>query len=262
MAGLQAQQIVSLACQIAKCPGYTSQAGQLLNAILSELCQSYDFVVARKNVTFNFATGATGLGYAPGCGPNPLPADYLRAENKAAFYNIAGTIYKMINVEQQEFDAFVQSPGMQSYPQYFYVDMAVSPPNMYVYYPASGAYPVTVRYFSQMADIATPETSATVPWFPNTNYLIRRLSGELMQLTGDDRANSYLGDNEESTPMGAGVLLRKYLKMQDDPEGRVKRVTLDRRLFQNSRYLKNTKIVGWAIAGLAVLPHLISYAVA
>ena len=55
---LQAQQIVSLALQIAKCTGFTSQAGQLLNAILSELCQTYDLVVARQNFTFNFNTSA------------------------------------------------------------------------------------------------------------------------------------------------------------------------------------------------------------
>src|SRR5258708_6141439 len=121
---LQAQQIVSLALQIAKAPGYTAQAGQLLNTILSELNQSYDLVVARKNFTFNFNTSATGLGYAAGCGPNPLPADYLRAPRGGHFYNIQGTIYKMVNIEQAEFDSFVQSPGHNSYPHRFYVALS------------------------------------------------------------------------------------------------------------------------------------------
>jgi hypothetical protein len=244
--GLQAQQIVSLALQIAKAPGYTTQGGQLLNAILQELCQSYDFVATRKNFQFLFSTGATdALGYQPGCGPNLMPADYLRAEHKAAFFNISGTIYKMINVDQQEFDAFVQSPGNQNYPSFFYVDMAQSPPAMYVYWPAGGAYAATVRYFAQMPDITQPETSATVPWFPNTNYLVRRLAGEIMLLTDDDRAGAFLGDNDEQTPQGAGVILRKYLTLQDDPEGRVKRIQLDRRFFKGPGILKNTKIVGW-----------------
>ena len=116
---------------------------------------------------------------------------------------------------------------------------------MYVYWPAGGAYPATVRYFSQMPDIATPETSTTVPWFPNTNYLIRRVAGEVMLLTDDDRASQFLGDNDEATPQGAGTLLRKYLTLQDDPEGRVKRVQYDRRFFKGPSILKNTKIVGW-----------------
>lgn len=243
---LQAQQIVTLSLQIAKAPGFTAQAGQLLNAILSELCQTYDLVVARKNFTFNFNTSATGLGYAAGCGPNPLPSDYLRAPRGGHFYNIQGTIYKMVNIEQAEFDAFVQSPGQNSYPERFYVDMSVSPPNLYVWYPASGAYPATVRYYSQMPDIPTPETSATVPWFPNQNYLIRRLAGEVMALTDDDRAAGYLSEDEQQYPQGAGVILRKYLTMQDDPDGRVKTVSLDQRRFGTSySKLPNTKTVGW-----------------
>jgi hypothetical protein len=243
---LQAQQIVSLALQIAKAPGYTAQAGQLLNSILSELCQTYDLVVIRQNFTFTFNTAASGLGYAPGCGPNPMPADYLRAPKGGHFYNISGTIYKMINVEQAEFDAFVQSPGQNSYPERFYVDMSVSPPNLYVWYPAAGAYAATVRYFRQMPDIATPEASTTVPWFPNQNYLIRRLAGEVMSITDDDRAPGYLSDDDKQYPQGAGVILRKYLTMQDDPDGRVKTVQLDPRRFgTSSSGLKNTKQVGW-----------------
>ena len=96
-----------------------------------------------------------------------------------------------------------------------------------------------------MPDITMPETSATVPWFPNTNYLVRRLAGEMMMLTDDDRAPAYLSAEEEQFPNGAGVILRRYLTMQDDPEGRVKRVHLDRRFFKGPTQLKNTKIVGW-----------------
>ena len=45
---LQAQQIVALATQIAKVPGYTLQAGQMLNMILADLAETYDLEVARK----------------------------------------------------------------------------------------------------------------------------------------------------------------------------------------------------------------------
>lgn len=245
---LQAQQICSLARQIAKCPGYTTQSGQLLNVILADLCQDYDFEICKKTTNFNFNTGQTDFnGYIPGCGPNLMPADFLRAAHKEAFYNIQGTIYKLVGVEQFEFDAFVQSAGSQSYPSMFYVDMSQSPPALYVYWPASGAYPATVRYYSQMPDIATPETSAVIPWFPNQKYLVTRTAGELMMLTNDDRAERYLGDTEtaDGSAFGAAAILKRYLKLKDDPENKVHRVQLDRRFFRGPNNLKNTKLVGW-----------------
>lgn len=246
---LTAAQICTLAAQTAKCPGYTSQAGQFLNAILQDLAQTYDFetVVKTYSSTFVLSTvSGPGNQYAAGCGPNPLPSDYLRAKNNEAMYYIQGVRYVMINVDQDEFDRMVQSPGLNNYPTIFYVDLGPvatgSVPNMYVWMPASGSYPFTVRYYPQLADITTPETSATVPWFPNQQYLLTRLAGQLMQLTNDDRYKEYLGDGA----YGAEGILRKYLELKDDPEGRVNTVQLDRRRFGGSyRNLPNTKIVGW-----------------
>lgn len=241
---LTAAQIVTLACQIAKAPGFTSQAGQWLNAVLSDLCQDYDFNVIRKNHTFNFSTSASGLGYAPGSGPNVMPSDFLRAYRNGSFYKISQVPYPMIGCKQEEFDRFVQQAGLASYPYMFYVDVSTAPAGLYVWPPASGAYPVTVRYQPQMADIATPETSTTVPWFPNTNYLITRVAGEVMKITNDDRWQAFLSDAEDSG--GAGDVLRKYLKMKDDPETAVNTVKLDRRLFGASMdRLRDTKQIGW-----------------
>jgi hypothetical protein len=238
---LQAQQIVSLACQISKCPAYTSQAGQFLNTLLQWLAQSYDFEVIRKTANFTFDTTSTGNGYVPGCGPNPMPADFLRAHKKGAFYMISGVPYTMIGYEQNEFDQFVQQAGNQAYPYAFYIDVSVSPANLYVWVPAAGAYPATVRYNPQVADIVTPETSTVVPWFPNTDYLIQGVAARLMQITNDDRMANFM-------EMSIGTL-DTYLKMKDDPESSgVKRVSLDRRLFGGSQWarLSNTKTIGWA----------------
>lgn len=244
---LTAAEICTLARQIAKCPGFTLQSGQLLNAILQELYQTYDFDVIRKTYTFNFDTAAgPAYGKAAGSGPNLLPADFLRVRNNEAIYSIQGTQYVMIGLEQDEFDALVQTTGLNNYPTNFYVDVSTDPAGLYVWMPASGAYPVILKYSPKITDIVTPETSADVPWFPNTNYLITRLAGELMRITNDDRAGQFLGDNTETTPMGAGVILRKYLQMKDNAGSTVKTVSLDRRMFGNSRVgLKNTKQVGW-----------------
>ena len=246
---LTSAQIVTLATQTAKCPGYTSQAGQYLNAILQDLAQTYDFETTVKVVSQNFVLSTVsgpGNQYIAGCGPNPMPADYLRAKNNEVIYYIQGVRYVMINLDEAEFDMLVQTAGFNTYPTNFYVDVAPKAsgnvPNMYVWPPASGAYPYTARYYPQMSDIATPESSATVPWFPNQQYLITRLAGQLMQLTNDDRYKEYLGDGA----FGSEGILRKYLELKDDPEGRVDTVKLDRRRFGPAfNGLRNTKLVGW-----------------
>lgn len=240
-------QIVSLATQAAKCPGFVSQAGQLLNAILSDLAQTYDFEINVKTFSFTFDTSTIYQQNDPGAGPNILPSDYLRAKNRENIYYIQGVRYVLIIVEQWEFDALVQTAGWSSYPQLGYADLALQAPfagqkGLMVWPPASGAYPVQIRYYAQPTDITTPETSSTVPWFANQNYLITRLTGELMKLTNDDRLEAFLGDGDQ----GAVGILRKYLQLKDDPEGRVKTVDLDRRRFGSSfRSLPNTKIIGW-----------------
>jgi hypothetical protein len=246
---LTSAQIVTLATQTAKCLGYTSQAGQFLNAILQDLCQTYDFETIVKTITFNFnlsQTSGPDNQYIAGCGPNPLPLDFLRCKNNEAIYYIQGVRYVMINLDQAEFDMLVQTAGFNSYPTNFYIDMAPKSQglacNLYCWVPASGAYPVTIRYYPQMADIPTPETSSVVPWFPNQQYLLTRLAGQLMQLTNDDRYKEYLGDGA----FGSEGILRKYLELKDDPEGRVNTVKLDRRRFGNSwSGLKDTKLIGW-----------------
>lgn len=245
---LTAAQIVTLACQTAKCPGYIQQAGQLLNYILSELCTDYDFALARKSINFNFSTSASGNGYAPGSGPNNMNADFLRVLRNGSFYQIQQVPYQLIGMEQDEFDLFVQQPGLNSYPYAYYVDTSLSPPGLFVWPPASGAFAATVRYGSLMPEITTPETSNVVPWFPNQNYLLTRLSGELMKLTNDTRCSQFLGDGQDDSgiAIGARAILNAYLKMKDNPETAVKRVGLDRRRFGSSTdRLKNTKKIGW-----------------
>lgn len=230
-----AAQIVDLANQIAKTPGFTAQAGSLLNVILADLCQNYDFDVIRKTYPFNFATSS-------GSGPYDLPADFLRTRYNEIFYTIQGVKYVMIQVDLAEFDAMVQQSGLQSYPVFYATDMSPTadgdPPVVYFWPPPSGAYPVTLRYQPQMADIATPETSTDVPWFPNQQYLITRLAGEMMRIADDSRQGDYVQQARDE--------LTEYLRMKDDSEGRAKTVKLDRRWFSpNFNNLPNTKTIGW-----------------
>jgi len=94
-----------------------------------------------------------------------------------------------------------------------------------------------------MPDIVTPQTSSVIPWFPNQNYLLTRMTGELCKGYDDDRAAALLGDDN---PGGSGYILRHYVQMKDDWTNRAKTVKLDRRRFGGSfQNLRNTKLVGW-----------------
>jgi hypothetical protein len=232
---LTAAQIVTLACQIAKSDGFTSQAGQMLNAILSDLCQAYDLDVTRQVDTFSFSVPTQS-------GPYVLTGDYLRANPEDVFYVIDGVPYMMISITLAEYDQLVQQAGLASYPTFYATDVSQSPTQMFVWPPPAGSYPVTVRYYRQMPDITTPETSSTVPWFPNQQYLITRLAGELCMLSDDERYAMLLGDG----PQGAVGILRSYLQMKDDKTQRASNVKLDRRRFGRSfNRLPNTKTIGW-----------------
>jgi hypothetical protein len=113
---------------------------------------------------------------------------------------------------------------------------------MVVYPPPSGNYSASIRYYSQMPDINTPETSSVVPWFVFQNYLVTRLAGELMKLADDTRAQEYLGEG----PNGAQGMLNRYLKLEGNRSDRAQMVSLDRRLFGSPMSkLPNTKTIGW-----------------
>lgn len=248
---LTAAQIVNLACQDAKCPGFTSQGGMFLNAALQDICQNYDHPLWETTTLFTF-NGVTGQG----SGPYALPADYLRTKvldgKDQCFYTINGVPYPMIQITKAEYDWLVQTPGFQSFPANYATDISgpnqpiTQPKNMFFWPPPNGSYLVTLRYYRQMPDIVTPETSAIVPWFPNTQILIRDVAGRLMGLTDDERQASYLGDDEKVFPLGSMTLLKRWLKNADDNEGSPHTVGLDRRRFGRPfDLLKNTKNIGW-----------------
>lgn len=228
---MTAAQIIANACRIAKCPGMSAIAGQQLNAILSDLCRTYDFDVARKTYSFSFNSGA-----GSNSGPYTLPADWLRGIDRSIFYTISGQPYVMVNISLEEYDMQSQTPGLSGYPEVYTTDLSVSPPVMFVWQPASGSYPVTARYYAQMPDITTPETSNVAPWFPHTDYLQTELAARMMDITDDTRASEF--------KMRAKDTLSHFLKMEGDTSGRALQVTLDRRSFKRNNNLPSTKIQG------------------
>ena len=295
---LTSAQIITLALQIAKVPRYTSQAGQILNSILSDLCQRWDLDLAKKTFNFNFTPATVPIGNLNvqlASGPFILPVDYLRAKIGDVLYfptGLGNFPLKLTPIDLEEFDGLVQQVGWQNFPVYWATDMSQAAPVLttsgnthatttldglasisaiaagngvagpgivpgttvisvgassvilsraatssvtagsfffgvapiaYAWPPVSGAYPAMVRYYSQMPDIVTPETSTTIPWFPNQEYLRKRIAAGVMEITGDDRRAAFLTDAENE--------LRGYLQMKDDHGNRSSRVTMDRRRF-------------------------------
>jgi hypothetical protein len=113
------------------------------------------------------------------------------------------------------------------------------PPNVYVWAPAQGPYPVLARYYRKLPDIITPESSQQIPWFQYSDFLIDEVTGRLMLDTGDTRwrdlVSGYMPER-----------LRKYLQMKDDTTNRAKRVTMDRRRFGSAyNSLPRSKVTGY-----------------
>src|SRR3974390_2988325 len=104
---LSSAQLVTLACQKAKTPGMTSQAGQLLNMVLGDLAQTYDMGLASTLIQFN-------MNVPGGSGPIAMPADFLRVKPQGFFFVYNGVPYVLISIELSEFDALVQQGGIQN----------------------------------------------------------------------------------------------------------------------------------------------------
>jgi hypothetical protein len=209
------------------------QAGFLLNSILENLCGDHDLVEARSlhQFTFNGPTGSNE-------GPYILPDDYLRVMLDGATYTVDGLLQGLIHVRIEEYDWLSQVPGIENFPRYLTTRRDLAPPQLFVWPRPMGSYPVQLRYFRRMPDIVNPAQSTDVPWFPNSNYLITRLAGELMKLTNDDRAGAWLSDARPEMNngiMGAGYLLAQHKRSQDDVRGAPPTIKLDRRFFRRGR---------------------------
>lgn len=225
---LTSAQIVTQATQICRVPGMVSQAGQQLNAILGDLCQTYDFDTIRETTTLNVTSASAS--YA-------LPADFLRT--REVFYSINGSIFWVtpFNNNMADYDQMFQGPGINNYPEKYATQVEISPVLMWFWPPPNIPLAITVRYQGQQPDIAVAENSTTVPWFTNQRFLIKRLTADLGAMAGDQRAQTW---SEEADHM-----LRNYLAMSDDKEGRSMTVPLDPNRFRVTANLKPTKITVW-----------------
>lgn len=226
---LTAAQIVVKACQIAKCPGYTQQAGQDLNLTLNDLCLHRDLKMLRKTATITVQIGSNG--------PFSLPTDYLRTYD--LFYTINNFPYFLFPLGQDEYDALFKDPSIANYPYCYTTDLTnqqtQAAGQLYIFPQSTSALSLTHRYMVDMPDIATPESSATVPWFQDQDYLIHATATRLMKVTDDGRYDKFMTDGE--------TMLKTHLIEGDGDEQKVvKSIRLDPQRFHVNRSLRPTKL--------------------
>jgi hypothetical protein len=221
-------QIVADACQIAKCPGYTAQAGRALNLTLSDL-------VLHRNLKVNLITSTINI--PPNSfGPFNLEPNYLRTYDM--FYTVSGTPYFLNPCSLKEIDSENYQSGISNYPYEWATDLSGVPANgygkLYIYPASSSGQAVTHRYYNQQPDIASPEASNSVPWFSDQDYLIQAVAMRLMRITDDERYERFV--------MMCDKMLEQHLLTEGDEQQVVKEVILDPRRFRVNGSNRPTKL--------------------
>jgi hypothetical protein len=228
---LTAAQIVADACAMAKCPGYTAIGGRQLNLTLQDLWM-------HRNLKVNLVVSSITM--APNTfGPVNLEATYARTYD--LFYMVSGEPFFLNQASLREYDLENLQSGLGGYPYEFATDLSAVASGgvglLYIYPQFNVQTTMTHRYYNKQADIATPETSATVPWFEDQDYLIQATAARLMRVTDDDRYQAWQADCE--------ILLRKHLLMEGDEQSVVKEVQLDPRRFKVGGSSRPTKLDPW-----------------
>jgi hypothetical protein len=245
---LTSAQIITLACQAAKAPGYTTQAGQFLNARLVQLAVQQDLDIVRRFFKFQAIIGNSG--------PYILPANYQRA--RQVFYYNNGVSYDLDQRSIEDFNRLFQGPGLSDYPYLFATDVAgsmgapnqggnigtptnpntnVNVPVMYLYPQPVVALTIECLYFDTSVEIPNPVTSATVPWYPDGLALVKDVTQLLMLLTDDERRAGLKAELDND--------VARYLQMDDDKEQRTLRVKMDTMNFRTARRsVRPTKLQG------------------
>ncbi len=226
---LTAAQLIKYALQAAKAPAFTAQAEDFLNGRLSSMARRFDFDVLKKFATINVQAGVQKY---------VLPTDYVRGLD--CFYYIGGLPQTLGQIDLNEYNALNAGSLSMAYPTKYATDPSTAgglTPFIYFYPMPNTAFPMTLRYASQPADIPSPSSSNVVPWFPDSMLLLALLTADLCLLTDDTRA----GDLAAS----ATAQLQAFLKMQGDKEGYANTIKLGQSFQKQRNKLPASKLTGF-----------------
>lgn len=227
---LTAAQLITYALQAAKAPGFTQQAGDLLNARLSSMARRYDFDVLKKFTTINVV---------PGVQQYNLPSDYVRG--LALYYYIGGLPQTLNQIDLDLYNSVNAGSITMAYPTQYATDPGpgVAPylAQLFLYPMPNLSFPLTLRYASQPPDIANPATSNVIPWFPDSMCLLNLLTADLALLTDDTRA--------AELQQTATAMFDAFMKMQGDKEGYAQTVKLGQAFSNQKLKLPASKLTGF-----------------
>jgi hypothetical protein len=225
---LTSQQIVQRACTIAKAPGFTQQGGQYLNLTLNDLVLHRNLKMLRKQATITITVGSNG--------PFLLPTDYLRTYD--LFYTVNNFPYFLFPISQEQYDQLFKDPSIANYPYAYTTDLTAQQTQgqgkLFIFPQSTTPLSLTHRYMVNMPDIATPELSSTVPWFPDQDYLIHATAMRIMKETDDARQDKFRTDAEQ--------MLGLHIIMDGDEQQVVKEIRLDPQRFHMNRTIRPTKL--------------------
>lgn len=225
---LTAAQIVSNALAISKCPGFTTQGGQALNLVLSDL-------VLHRNLKVNCVT-ASIVAAANSNGPFNLMADYLRTYE--LFYVINDQPYFLQPSNRIQFDSEPNKSTTSNYPYEWTTDLSPQATGgvglLYIYPQSNTGVTLTHRYMIKRADMATPESSSSIPWFEDQDYLVQATALRMMRITDDSRYDKFEQMCEK--------MLLTHLLTEGDEQQVVKEVKLDPRRFRVGGSARPTKV--------------------
>jgi hypothetical protein len=226
---LTASQVCTDAAMIAKASGMLSIAGRQLNLVLNDLVLHRDMKMNRKQTTISVTPGTNG--------PFTLPTDYLRVYD--LFYQVNNFPYFLFPLSQEQYDQLFKDPSIASYPYAYTTDLTAQATqaagSLYIFPQSNTALAMTLRYMINRADITTPETSSTVPWMQDQDYLVHATAARIMKFTDDARWEAYEKAAED--------MLRTHLIIGEGDEQKVVReIKLDPQRFHMNRTVRPTKI--------------------
>jgi hypothetical protein len=228
---LTASQIVAKACKIAKCPGYIVDGGQELNLTLADL-------VMHRNLKVNLVKASIAVA-AFSNGPFNLEATYLRTYDLS--YTVGGETYFLEPCSLREYDQEYKTTTYSNYPYEWATDLSPVASGgvglMYIYPQSNAPLILQHRYYINQPSITSPESSSTVPWFEDTDYLVMATAARLMRITDDDRRIAFVQECE--------AMLKRHLMTEGDEQQVVKSVILDPRRFKIKSNLRPTKENPW-----------------
>ena len=225
---LAASVIVGDALAIAKCPGFTAQGGRALNLVLQDL-------VLHRNLKVNLVSTTIPV-IANSNGPFNLAANYLRTYE--LLYYINDQPYFLRPSTREQYDAEPNKTTTSNYPYEWASDLSPvgdgNPGLLYIYPQSNTGLTLIHRYMVQRDDIANPESSSTIPWFSDTDYLIHATAMRMMRITDDARQPQFSLDCDR--------MLLEHLVTEGDEQQVVKEVKLDPRRFNVGGSTRPTKI--------------------